>query len=325
MALISHFTCFTHLSIPHTVITFTKHFCLHFSMSRRTHYDTKPCFHCYGTDHSTDIKCTRNGIISCTKCFRLNVFTAKCNCQHQNRKTPLQVLRLVGKPSAPRLYVDLRLHDIIVPALLNTALEVSRVNPEFANWWQSISTDSIYRDANTITVETVRKGLLMKIQCDVIDSQEHFIELGTDFMTAAGFSLTLEGVSVYSEHSPVLSNPHVTEYVYNLRHRGHDLRTYLSRKKFFLKQGRINKPSFKLPKSSQRTVIVRKRKYSRSSSDSRYWWQPKNTFHKIIRPYNISNAITPQWNPQFGRSSWNGHQLYSFYLHASIQWTATSW
>ncbi|KAL5283868.1 hypothetical protein ACFFRR_006261 [Megaselia abdita] len=236
-------------------------------MSRRLrHYEPKPCFHCYGTDHSTETKCTKNGIISCTKCFRLNVFTAKCNCQNPKRKTPLQVLRFIGKRSAPKIYVDLSLQDITVPALLNTSIDTSRVNPEFANWWQSISTDSVYRDVNSIVISTVRKGLQMKIECDVINNQENYVELGTDFMTAAGFSLTLEGVSIHSKHSPVLSSPFLMEYVYNHRHRGQDLRAYLNHKKFFL-QGRIRKPSFNLPEANKRTAIVRRRSQSKSSSD----------------------------------------------------------
>lgn len=237
-------------------------------MSRRSQSNgIKPCFHCYGTDHSEQIKCTKNGIVSCTKCFRLNVFTAKCNCQNQSKRSPLQVLRFVGNRSAPRMYVDLLLHNEIVPAMLNTSITTSRVNSEFANWWQSISTDSVYRDVDTITIETVRKSLLMKIDCDVIESQENHIELGTNFMTAAGFSLTLEGVTIDSKHSPVLSNPYLMDYVYNMRHHGRDLRTYLNRKRFFLKQGRIHKPSFKAPKVTIRTVIVRKRSRSTSSSN----------------------------------------------------------
>lgn len=237
-------------------------------MSRRTtHNAPKPCFHCYRSDHTTKIKCTTNGFVSCTNCFRLNIFTAKCNCHNRARKAPLQVLRFAGKRSAPKPYVDLQLHDQIVPALLNTSIDVSRVNSELATWWQSISTDSIYRDVNTIIIETVRKGLRMQIQCNVIDSQESYIELGTDFMVAAGFSLTLEGVSIHSKHSPILPSPHIFEYVYNLPTRGHDLRKYLNRKKFFLKQGRSRKPSFRLPMSSSRTVIIRQRNNSISSSD----------------------------------------------------------
>lgn len=227
-------------------------------MSRRTiGNQSKPCFHCYKTDHGVETKCKKNGIVSCTKCFRLNVFTAKCNCQNLKKKTPLQVLRFVGKPSAPKMYIDLLVHNVIVPAMLNTSIDSSRVNSEFANWWQSISSESVYRDVNTILLETVRKGFSMKIQCEVIDLQENFIELGTDFMMAAGFSLTLEGVSISSEYSPIISSPFIMEYVYNLRHQGHDLRTYLNQKKFFLKRGREYKPSFKLPDLLKRTVVVR--------------------------------------------------------------------
>lgn len=122
------------------------------------------------------------------------------------------------------MYIDLLLHHVIVRVLLNTSLDTSRVNPEFATWWQSTSTHSIYRDVNTITIETVRKGLLMRIHCYVIDSQENFIELGTDFITTIGFFFTLEGVSIDSEHSPVLSSTYLFEYVCNVRNRGRDFK-----------------------------------------------------------------------------------------------------
>lgn len=239
----------------------------YFRMSRSTNCYSPPCFHCYKANHSAVKKCTTNGMISCTKCFRLNVFTAKCNCEIRTRRLPLQVLRLVGKKIAPRMFVDLLLHDEIVPAMLNTSIETSQVNTEFANWWQSISTGSIYRDVNTILIETVRKGLRMSIQCNVIESQENWIELGTEFMMAAGFSITLEGVNINSDHSPVLSSPYILEYVYNLRHQGNDLRNYLNQKRYFLKQGRIRKPSFNLPESLNRTVIVRHRNHPKRSSN----------------------------------------------------------
>ncbi|KAL5293285.1 hypothetical protein ACFFRR_011824 [Megaselia abdita] len=217
------------------------------------------CFHCYKPIHSTNTRCTENGIVSCTNCFRVNVFTKKCSCNFPNRPPPLHVLRFCGDSADPDWYVDLQIHDKVVPALLNPSIKRGRVNLEFATWWQSVVLDSVYRDADTIVIETVRKGQSFEIPCDVFESQEEHLQLGREFMLAVGYSFTLEGMTIHSKSSPVLSSPFETQYVYNIDSHGQDLREFLNTRKFFLKKGRINKLSLPCSNGSKLRSIVVKR------------------------------------------------------------------
>lgn len=224
----------------------------------------KPCFHCYKKGHPSDEKCTRHGLISCTNCFRLNVFTKQCNCRQHHKPSPPQVLRMVGNRRSPRWYVDLYFHEVAIPALLNTTISRCRVNAEFATWYQSHHENSIYQDADTIVIETKRKGILLQITCDVFNNQKEHIEVGTELMMVCKYQFTLENITIDSELSPVSSSPYETEYVYNLMPRGCDLRTYLNSKKCFLKLGRINK--LRLKSSNDRTRVVTARRNRRSES-----------------------------------------------------------
>lgn len=234
-------------------------------MPRNYKSQNKPCFYCYKTGHSTDVKCTSNGIIACRTCFKMNVFTKKCNCKHPKMPHPPQELRLIGKPTCPKIYLDLLIHDTVIPCLLNTSITRSRVNIKLANWLQSVSTDSIYHNLNTIFIKTSRKGFLLKIPCTISETQLEHIELGTEFMTAAGFVLTIEGASIESNKSPILSDPYEIEYVYNLENRGRDLRNYLTEKKFFLKKGRITRPTF----STYSNLIVTVKRQSDSNDEQK--------------------------------------------------------
>lgn len=228
--------------------------------------DNKPCFHCFKTDHSRKSKCPKYGIISCTSCFRLNVFTNKCNCTNRKRSQPLQVLRIVGNRNFQKWYLDLDVQNEIVPARLNPCIARSQVSSEFAEWVQSKTESSIYRDTNTILLRTARKGSTIQIPCDVIVSQKECIELGMEVMMALGYTLTLEGISINSSHSPVMSNPYETDFVYNHVPLGGDLRTYLNQKKFFLKRSRTIKRKLL---SSEITVTIRRGSPSSSRSSSR--------------------------------------------------------
>lgn len=221
------------------------------------------CFHCYKPLHAKGVKCIDNGIISCTWCFRLNVFTRKCNCTRPNMPQPLQVLRLIGNKDDSKWYVDLRLYEEVFPAFLNTSIKSGRVSSTFATWWQSVKGESVYLDAYTIVIETVRKGCLLQIPCSIVESPDDHIELGREFMQAVGYKFTLEGMTIDSETSPILHHPYEMEYVYNIPARGRDLRTYLNNKKFFLKKGRTLKPCFKQPITSNMKVTIKRLNNSR--------------------------------------------------------------
>lgn len=227
--------------------------------------DDKPCFHCYRTGHSRITKCPHHGIISCTSCFKLNVFTNKCNCKSIKKPDPPQTLRIVAINDTQRWYLDLQLNDTIIPSMVNPCISRSRVNPALAAWWQSSKNDSVYRDTDTIIITTIRKGLLMEIPCDITDNQDEHIILGMEFMITAGYTLTMEGVSVHSKHSAKLSSPYETDYIYNSPSLGKDLRNFLQKRKFFMKKGRIVKPCLR---SSNLTITVRRWSQSaRRSSD----------------------------------------------------------
>lgn len=228
--------------------------------------DNKPCFHCFKSDHSQKSKCPNYGIISCTSCFRLNVFTNKCNCINRKRKQPQQVLRIIGNRNFQKWYIDLDVQNEIVPARLNPCIARSQVSSEFADWLQSKTETSIYRDTNTIMLKTVRKGSTIRIPCDVTVSQEECIQLGMEVMMALGYTFTMEGISINSNHSPVMSNPYETDFVYNQVPLGGDLRNYLNQKKFFLKRSRIVQPKLR---SSAITVTIRRRSPSSRRSSSR--------------------------------------------------------
>lgn len=239
-------------------------------MSKRHHKHEgarKPCFHCYKLGHSTEKRCTKNGLVSCTNCFQLNVFSKLCNCKNPKKPQPPQVLRKVGNPFSPRWYIDFQLHGTIIPALINTTISRCQVNAEFATWYQSYQADSVYQDAHTILIELQRKGKWFQITCDVVETQKDYIEVGTEFMTVSNYTFTMENVTIDSENAPVSSSPYEREFVYNLPTRGRDLRAYLNSKKFFLKKGRIHKVRLSQGTETNRTVIIKRSRRS-TSSDS---------------------------------------------------------
>lgn len=223
----------------------------------------KPCFHCYKTGHQQTHKCTNKGVIACTSCFRLNTFSNKCNCKDLKRRQAPQVLRIVGDNNSHKWYLDLEIHHQIFPAIVNPTIVRSRVNHTFADWWQSIMRNSVYHDATTIILKTIRKGMSIRIPCEVINQHEH-IELGMEFMIAVGYNLTMKNVSIDSQHSPILSSKFEADYVYNMPILGEDLRHYLIAKKHFLKRGRIMKTCLR---TSGLTVTVSRRSKASNSPD----------------------------------------------------------
>lgn len=186
-------------------------------------------FYCYRTGHSSRGPCPNDGIISCTRCFRAYVFSNGCYCMDKRRPEPCQVLRLIGKPKAPRWFIDLSIKGENFPAMLNTSITRCRVTNGFAKWWNSFDSIKSPHEPNMILLEIQRKGRRIQITCDVVDKLEDDfdIELGTELMTFLGYTFTMENITVKSNHSPVLSNPHEMEFVYNFPSLGADLRLFL--------------------------------------------------------------------------------------------------
>lgn len=188
----------------------------------------------------------------------------------KRKPEPCQVLRLVGKPKAPRWYTDLYIQDQIVPAMLNTSITRCRVSSKLAIWWKSLNPPKESTDPNIIFLEIQRKGRRIQMSCDVVSDLEagSHIQLGTEIMTFLGYTFTMENISIKSKHSPVLTDPYEMEYVYNLPTLGGDLRNYLNNKRHFLKKARIVKKHCTTFKPKTKRIVVLRRSSSSSSESS---------------------------------------------------------
>lgn len=133
---------------------------------------SKPCFRCYQRDHPPQDDCPNEGLIACTRCFRTYVFSKGCNCLDKRQPEPCQVLRLIGKPKAPRWFTDVKIRDKIFPALLNSSITRCRVSSKFAEWWNSFESSKPSPHNNMIILEIQRKGRHIQITCDITDNFE---------------------------------------------------------------------------------------------------------------------------------------------------------
>lgn len=142
---------------------------------------SKPCFHCYHLGHSPNELCPNDGIIACTKCFRLYVFSKGCNCVNRHLPDPQQVLRLVGKKKAPKWFTDVCINDRLFPAMINTSISRCRVSATFAKWWQSEVISSLDENSTILSVEIKRRGRRIRVACDIVDELDEsiHIQLGT--------------------------------------------------------------------------------------------------------------------------------------------------
>lgn len=252
----------------------------------------KPCFHCYQLGHPPTEICPNEGIIACTKCFRLYVFSTGCNCLNKRRPDPPQVLRLIGKKKAPKWVTDVCINDRYFPALLNTSISRCRVTSMFATWFKSENSTQSETGDKILSIDIQRKGRRIRVSCDIVEEllDDVHIHLGTELMTFLGYVFTMENISIKSNHSPILSTPFESEYVYNLPSVGEDLRKYLIRKRQFLKKGKPVTKSYGdlKPRQPSRVVVIRNsstsseysnrvsdgRRSSTSSSESRHWVHP---------------------------------------------------
>lgn len=222
---------------------------------------SKPCPHCFRQGHTKDV-CNRFRMIACASCFRLNVVTSKCNCNDRRKPLPLQVPRLVGDHTGPHWYIDLQIFGTIVQAMINTSIKRCSINESLALWVQSKSSRVIDELSEEIRVPIERKGSSFEIRCQISKIQVEPLEVGTAFLKYFGYQFTFDGTTIDSDKSFIASHPNEIEYVYNVKTFGKDLREYLTKKKTFLKKGRVIKNSIM---QKNRLVIVCKNSCSDSS------------------------------------------------------------
>lgn len=231
---------------------------------------TKPCSHCYHLGHLSNEPCPNDGIVSCTKCFRAYVFSKGCNYLNRRLPYPPQALRLVGGKKSPAWITDVSINGQLLPAMLNTGIARCQVSAAFAQWWQIIN--SINTNSNIISIEIKRKGRRIRVACDVVDSimeigENIHIQFGRELMTFLGYSFTMEDITIKSNHSPILSSIYECEYIYNLPSIGEDLRTYLIRKRHFLKRKNPVYRNYVELKNKLSSRLINIRRSSNSTSD----------------------------------------------------------
>lgn len=169
------------------------------------------CFNCFHQGHDDDV-CSKFNIPACLKCFRFNVRTSECNCMDRKQPAPAQLLRLVGDNIGPSWYVDVKIYDKMVHAMINTSIKRCRINQAFALWIQSHSNELI-DDRGEILVPIKRKTTKYAIRCQISETQSNLVEVGTAFLKYFGFQFTFDGTTISSTHSYIASHPSEIEYV----------------------------------------------------------------------------------------------------------------
>lgn len=179
----------------------------------------KSCFtrSCPRTGH-----CPEGRIVACKHCYKLNVITEECNCLNRSER-PTHSLRLIGSPSAPFLYFDVKLFNRSIPAMINTSIQISRINHNLSVWLQMKSNGSVNPEANEIIVPVKRQGKTVDIHCKIKNPQAELIQIGTEMLHRFGYTFIFERVTIDSDTSPILAGPLEVEYVYNLKPRGYQI------------------------------------------------------------------------------------------------------
>lgn len=218
------------------------------------------CFH----KHSPRTECTHPQLTACKSCFRVNVRSATCTCDHHMYSSP-QILRMVGQKSGPFWYVDIQIFDQAFPAMINTSILKCRVNHQLSVWLQITSNGVVDNEATEIIVPITRKdGRIAEVCCDINKPQLEMMELGQQFLKYAGYVLTLGDDTIDSQQSPLAKDPQEVNYVYNLPE-GQELRLHLNNNRKFLKQSRVAKIE-DWPAESKRVIV--RAKHRRSTQDS---------------------------------------------------------
>lgn len=210
----------------------------------------------------------REKITACRNCFRINVNTDDCTCDHFEYISP-QTLRLVGSSAGPLWYIDIQIFDHSFPAMINTSIFKCRINHQMSVWLQMTSNGVVDKEATEISVPVSRKdGRVADVHCDINKPQVELIELGQQYLKYAGYTLTVGEDTIRSHNSPIANDSQEVNYAYNLP-LCTDLRIHLNKNKRFLKQRRIAKlPNWPQQADSRKIVVQKRRRSSQDSEES---------------------------------------------------------
>lgn len=193
-------------------------------------FDRDVCRKCFQTDHKRQ-HCKETPVIACTTCFLMNVFTTLC-CENGDREEiagKRLIFRLAGSP--PRLFADVNVLTMNIPALFDPGSKRSRIDGRLAKdllTFQVFSdTPNFFKTPTGMKVPIGLKGEVIWIDCEVtsIEPTIH-LALGADYFQKKPYEVTFENITLNSTKNWATKHHEDRQYVYNT-HRGADLRKWL--------------------------------------------------------------------------------------------------
>lgn len=184
------------------------------------------CLRCLDFGHYRN-NCRNDPIVSCGTCFRAYYFGTDCPCAHPDRSE--QTLRMVGGQRYPRPCIDVTIGSQSFEAFINQSTSQTTINRNVLNHINVIRQQmNLPAVAYPGMVQFPIRRRHREVRLDLeIREQRDDVILGNDFLTLAGFSLTLDRVSI-NERSPVVETCKTIEFIYNMP-QGEHLKSWLDR------------------------------------------------------------------------------------------------
>lgn len=210
--------------------------------------DQDICRSCFQVDHRRSA-CNQVPIVACSECYKMNVFTTNC-CQRNGREEiqgQRQVLRFAGFP-IPRMFMDVNVLTVNIPALIDTGSERSSIDSYLANMMTDMQifgdTEDCFKTSTGMSVPIGIRGTVHWMNCEIkrLPPTIHLV-LGMDYFMMRPFSFTFENVTLNSRRNWPIRHHEETNYVYNTP-RGQELRQYLGRRRDYRFQSSSRKRTF---------------------------------------------------------------------------------
>ena len=190
--------------------------------------DVEICRRCFQAAHHRK-ECDEISIVACTDCYRQNYFTTSCICK--NKLNVAQTLRMCGMPLG-RIFIDVNVLTKNIPALINTSIIKSRVDPYLCNFIQDISAFTENKkwmsSAQGVNVYMdLYNGTEFSLLCDVMPLSEGIhIHLGMDFLLKVNAQFSFDAINLDMCNN--MATTHQDEVMFAFNHnKGHHLKNKL--------------------------------------------------------------------------------------------------
>lgn len=185
------------------------------------------CLRCLQFGHYRQ-NCKNDPIVTCGSCFRAYHFCAECPCSNRNNNA--QTLRLVGGQRFSRPCIDVTIGSESFEAFINQSSSQTTINSHVLNHINSIRQRTNLPPIScpgTVQFGIKRRQREVTLDLEAREQQTDAVILGNDFLSVAGFSLTLDRVTI-NERSPVVENCRTVDFLYNMP-QGDRLKSWLER------------------------------------------------------------------------------------------------